>query len=264
LRINLDNANGPVILTTTGNRIGFSDMVYINGTDNTNGILLYTTKGNQDLSTGATKYTNYNYTGSTTAGSDSLQALRFVVEANHSSGTQTGYISGVYGMSRAKMTGTGIMSGGGDVYGGYFQAEAYTDNDFSDIIGLRAGAFGRTGYTGSGGTLKGGFFEADVEDLTISNAYGLYLSTPQVDTGTLTTGYGIYITSPAKGTGTYTDYYGIWVSDATAGTNNYGIVIDSDNIGLTLGAGQDVTLTGSSSGFDFDGADLRNLTSVWL
>jgi hypothetical protein len=52
----------------------------------------------------------------------------------------------------------------------------------------------------------------------------------------------------ATGTGTLTTQAGLWIDPLTKGGTNYGVAVDSDVIGLTLGADQDVLLYADGAG----------------
>jgi len=61
-----------------------------------------------------------------------------------------------------------------------------------------------------------------------------------------------------------TNFAGIWMADLTKGSNNYGIVISSDTIGLTLGAGQDVTIKWDGSATDFGSSPINTTGAVTI
>jgi DNA-binding transcriptional MerR regulator len=99
----------------------------------------------------------------------------------------------------------------------------------------------------------------DVEDATVTRAYGGYFYTPTIDSGELTTGYGIRINQGVAGGGTYDTQYNLYLDGVSNATNNYGIwgnggdwVLDTDGDGVSggtsgggdifLGEGQDLEL----------------------
>jgi hypothetical protein len=72
------------------------------------------------------------------------------------------------------------------------------------------------------GEFGGILMNADLNDATASNFAQIAINSVTLTGGTLT------------------NLAGIWLQDQTVATNNYGVVVDSDTIGLTLGAGQDM------------------------
>ena len=71
--------------------------------------------------------------------------------------------------------------------------------------------------------------QADIEDAALAAFSGLVIDTFDIDGGSCTT------------------VASMWLADQTVGGTNYGLVIDSDTIGVTLGAGQDYTIYGSAT-----------------
>lgn len=83
-------------------------------------------------------------------------------------------------------------------------------------------------------------------------AYGHQIGlTATAGGGTTTDAKALLINWSADGSETITTGTGIWLNDITNAGTAYGMVIDSDTVGLTLGAGQEATVIGSASGFDF-------------
>ncbi len=73
---------------------------------------------------------------------------------------------------------------------------------------------------------------------------------------TIVTAYGLRLMQPInfKGSGRIENYFGIWIDDFTDATvQSLGVVIDSDELGLTLGTGQEVTISGSVEGLNITG-----------
>ncbi|GAF78871.1 unnamed protein product, partial [marine sediment metagenome] len=164
-------------------------------------------------------------------------------------------------------------------------AVSETFDDAGGIVGKAVLAFSATAtgnvggsqIIGSSGNVFIGAVDGDVTGLvagnsaffgtfnpgahTIDNEYGFYSQYINFGgTGTTVTDVvGFYADGGQQIFGdlpTITRQTGVWVAEQLYGTTKYGVVVDSDSQGLTLGSGQDVTLTGSSTGFDLNGADL--------
>jgi len=137
-----------------------------------------------------------------------------------------------------------------------FYGGAQTDSTATgDIVRVAAmQIIARHFGSGKVSTMYGLYSQLYNDDVTnetgnITNAYNIraYGYTDK-GTGSINKYYGLYIDNVTGG-GLIANQYGIWIDDLTAGgTSNYGIVIDSDTVGLTLGADQDVTVYANADG----------------
>ncbi len=80
--------------------------------------------------------------------------------------------------------------------------------------------------------------------------------------GTTTLGKILNLAWNTDGSETITTGVGLWCPDITNAGTAYGLVVDSDTVGLTLGASQDVTMIGSSSGFDIGSANFTTTGTI--
>jgi len=161
-------------------------------------------------------------------GAGSFFGLNFTITLRDAAGTQSGGVVGSQGA--INITGAGTITGA--VSGAWSQVDLNSAAAVTAIWSLRSRIRIINTATGS-----------------INTAYAIYVDPIDAQDGTITTGRGLYISSPSKDTGTFTTYDAIWIDDATAASTNRGVVIDSDTIGLTLGAGQDAIL-------NYDGTDV--------
>jgi hypothetical protein len=262
LRFDLDDTNGPVLSTTTGTMIQFADSLYVSATDLSSGLLLNLVKNDYDL---------------TTAGES-----QYVFQAKGGTGT-TANRYGTRGLIGAALT-LDMQSDSGN-------AQSSSVVGFWGLINIEGDAditndvwpvFGQTVITGAGAITRangGSFGISHKGSGTLTTARVLETNLNVNSGATISYGYGLYGKAPTNA-GTLTRYSHIWLDDATAAGTNYGIVIDSDTIGLTLGADQDAKIyfDGTNSVFNTSGilqiknrtgdgaissADFIDLTSVF-
>jgi len=112
-------------------------------------------------------------------------------------------------------------------------------NGGSFAISTKAGA---TGDITASAAVSGQINIGNTNTATIGTARNFYAAGMNAGDGTISNGYHFYGRAPSVDGGTFTKFSHIWLEDATVAGTNYGIVVDSDTIGLTLGAGQDVTI----------------------
>lgn len=135
-----------------------------------------------------------------------------------------------------------------------FNSFYYHDTNFNSTNSQRAGNWGvRNNQKGTLSEVYGIEFEVtnfvNAQTGIINKGYGLKTLFDAED-GTFRNIYGLYIPQALKDTGTFNNFSGIWIDDQTQAQRNYGIVISSDNVGLTLGSDQDANIT-------FDGTNLK-------
>ena len=216
-----------VPLCNTGNTWG--EMQTFSATTDSFGRLVLLSKTNYTLA--STQYLfdmNARTATSGAYGAGSFFGLNFTITLRDAAGTQSGGVVGSQGA--INITGAGTITGA--VSGAWSQVDLNSAAAVTAIWSLRSRIRIINTATGS-----------------INTAYAIYVDPIDAQDGTITTGRGLYISSPSKDTGTFTTYDAIWIDDATAASTNRGVVVDSDTIGLTLGAGQDAII-------NYDGTDV--------
>ncbi len=208
----------------------FNELVNIFQTSDSSGRLLRLSDS-VSANTGTLKILLDALASLTTAGSDQVRALSLLARLSHSSGVQTGGITGAQFVTRTQHSGTATSTA--QLIGGLFSTEFNSDNDATGLaVGGQfrvVGINGKTPTTGDWIPLR--VAGVDVEDADIGDIYGARIETFLVDTGSLG------------------DVFALWIEDQTIGTINRGVVLDSDNLGITFGGGQDAKI-------HYDGTDM--------
>lgn len=215
-------------LTTTGDlnamHGNFSHGVDISpSSDDPWGIQLNVQYAWWDLSVGNNRYPVNVDQRAYVLGTRQLNGLTFDVNPDAAAGIQAGTVAGIYGQVDLELAGTATMT--------------------AEALGARCWVFlNGVGTVDYATAMKGQVDIANALAGTIGVARSFHAATMDAEDGTISAGYHFYGSSPAVDGGAFTLFAHMWLEDAVAAGTNYGIVIDSDTIGLTLGAAQDVTI----------------------
>ena len=140
----------------------------------------------------------------------------------------------IYGFLNETQTfGTGNHTN--TAHGGYMSVTHVGSGTLSSAFGIRAQLQNFNGVAGTISDARGFVSELDAEDGTITSGYNFYGKTPLIDGGNIV------------------NFAHIWLEDFNgADTNNWGVVVDSNNIGVTLGATQQATIKYDGTDLDFN------------
>ena len=213
------STNGYVLTLVSGNPAWAASTASINSTN-------YTTSGTYyplfalTQSGAASTYSVSTLTFNPATGILSVPAISSTVSFVISGSTAYGY----YGSTTITATGTSSTAqyGSYEVLS-YNSAFAATGAFIGNYVGISLGSSGITNSAAYGNQIS----ITVATSSTISNAYGIYLTTSSTG-GTISTMYGLYM-SQAGFTGTMTTHYGIYLIGPNSGTTSYGLYVASMN-----------------------------------